>query len=212
MDLGRWTARSDSLRAGLGGCPHMTRIAAEEIPTSRKRREKWGTRQPAPYLVSRLERIVSTESRNSNRVTELYNPDCALAAPAAVSTRMATTPISGERVLTLRFMASVAYVASPISRLVSLEVVEALRPALRPRSSVTVTRIKPVIDMSVKAVRAVKPRACSKKYPAHKPIRPVVAVRSTVIGLIVEVSVRTHGSGADVYANGNLSWRHRYRG
>jgi hypothetical protein len=128
-----------------------------------------------------------------------------------MSTSMATTPISGERVLTLRFMASVAYVASPISRLVSLEVVEALRPALRHRSSVTVMRIKAVIDMSVKAVTAMKPRAGSKKHSASKPIRPVVAVRSTVIGGIVEVSVRTHGSHSDVYANGNLSWRHRCR-
>jgi hypothetical protein len=102
---------------------------------------------------------------------------------------MSTTPISGERVLTLRFMASIAYVASPISRLVSLEVVEALRPALRHRSSVTVMRIKPVIDMSVKAVRAVKPRACSQKYPAYKPIRPVVTIRNAVIWGIVEVSV-----------------------
>jgi hypothetical protein len=124
---------------------------------------------------------------------------------------MATTPISGERVLSLAFMASFPYVASPISRLVSPEVVEALRPALRHRSSVTVMRIKTVIDMSVKAVTAVKPRACSNKQPASKPIRPVVAVRSTVIGLIVEVSVRTHGSHSDVYANGNLSWRHRCR-
>src|ERR1700693_1554390 len=128
-----------------------------------------------------------------------------------MSTSMATTAISGERVLTLRVVASVAYVASAISRLVPLEVVEALRPALRHRSSVTVMRIKPVVDMSVKAVRAVKPRACSKKHPANKPIRPVVTVRSTVIWGIVEVSVRAHGSGADVYANGNLSWRHRYR-
>jgi hypothetical protein len=124
---------------------------------------------------------------------------------------MATTPISGERVLTLRFMASVAYVASPISRLVSLEVVEALRPALRHRSSVTVMRIKPVVDMSVKAVRAVKPRACSKKHPANKPVRSVVAVRSTVIGLIVEVSVRTHGSHPEVYANLYLGWSHGCR-
>jgi hypothetical protein len=124
---------------------------------------------------------------------------------------MATSPISGERVLSLRFMASVAYVASPISRLISLEVVKALRPTLRHRSSVTVMRIEPVIDMSVKAVMAVKPRACSKKHPANKPIRPVVAVRSTVIGLIVEVSVRTHRSRSDVYANGNLGWRHRCR-
>ncbi len=128
-----------------------------------------------------------------------------------MSTSMATTPISGERVLSLPFMASLAYIASPISRLVCLEVVEALRPALRHRSSVTVMRIEPVIDMSVKAARAVKPRTCSKKQPANKPIRPVVAVRSTVIWGIVEVSVRTHGSWSDVYANGNLSLRHRCR-
>jgi len=128
-----------------------------------------------------------------------------------MSTSMSTTPISGERVLTLRVMASVADVASPISRFVGLEVVEALRPALRHWSSVTVMRIKPVIDMSVEAVMAMEPRACSNKDPANKPIRPVVAVRSTVIGLIVEVSVRTHGSRSDVYPNGNLSWSHRYR-
>jgi hypothetical protein len=124
---------------------------------------------------------------------------------------MATAPISGERVLGLPFMTSFAYVASPISRLVCLEVVEALRPALRDRSSVAVMRIKPVIDMSVKTVRAVKPRTCSKKHSANKPIRPVVAVRSTVIWGIVEVSVRTHGSWSDVYSNGNLSLRHRCR-
>ena len=128
-----------------------------------------------------------------------------------MSSCMSTTPISGQRVLTLRFMASLANVASPISRLVSLEVVEALRSTLRQRSRVTVMRIEPVIHMSVKAVRAVKPRAGSKKHPAHKPIRPVVAVRSTVIGGIVEVSVRTHRSWSDVYPNGNLRLRRRCR-
>jgi hypothetical protein len=126
-----------------------------------------------------------------------------------MSTSMAPAPISGERVLSLSFMASFAYVASPISRLVCLEVVKALRPALRDRSSVTVMRIKPVIDMSVKAAGAVKPRTCSKKHPTNKPIRPVVAVRSTVIWGIVEISVRTHGSRSDVYPNGNLSLSHR---
>jgi len=124
---------------------------------------------------------------------------------------MSTTPISGERVLSLPVMASVAYVASPISRLVCLEVVEALRPALRHWSSVTVMRIKPVIDMSVKAVRAVKPRACSQKHPANKPIWPVVAVRGTVIGGVVKVSVRAHGSRSDVYANRDLRLRRRCR-
>jgi hypothetical protein len=122
---------------------------------------------------------------------------------------MPTTPISGEGVFTLRFMASIAYVASSIPRLVSLEVVEALRPPLRHRSSVTVMRIIAVVDMAVKAVRAVKPGASSKKHPANKPIGPIVAVWSTVVWGIVEVPVRTDGSRSDVYADGNLGWRHR---
>jgi hypothetical protein len=122
---------------------------------------------------------------------------------------MRTTPISGERVFSLPFMASVAYVASPIPCLVCLEVVEALSPALRHRSSVTVMRIKSVVDMAEKPVRAVKPGASSKKHPANKPIGPIIAVRSTIIWGIVEVSVRAHGSRSDVYADGNLGWRHR---
>jgi hypothetical protein len=121
---------------------------------------------------------------------------------------MRSTPISGERVFSLPFMASVAYVASPIPRFVCLEVVEALRPVLRQRSCVTVMRIKAVVDMAEKAVRAVKPGASSKKHPANKPIGPIVAVRSTVIGGIVEVPVRAHGSRSDVYADGNLGLRH----
>ncbi len=130
--------------------------------------------------------------------------------PTAMSTSsMATTPISGEGVFSLRFMASVAYVASSIPRLVSLEVVEALRPTLRHRSSVTVMRIKAVVDMAVKAVRAVKPGAGSKKHPAYKPVGPIVAVGSTVIWGIVEVPVRAHGSRSDVYADGNLGLRLR---
>jgi hypothetical protein len=106
-------------------------------------------------------------------------------------------------------MASIAYVASPIPRLVSSEVVEALRPALRQRSSVTVMRIEAVVNVAVKAAMAVKPGASPNKHPAHKPIGPVVAVRSTVIWGIVEVAVRTHGSHSDVYADGNLGLRRR---
>ncbi len=119
------------------------------------------------------------------------------------------TPISGEGVFTRRIMASIAYVASPIPRLVSLEVVEALSPAPRQRSNVSVVRIKAVVDMAEKAAMAVKPRAGSNKYPAGKPIGPIVAVRSTVIWGIVEVPVRTHGSRSNVYADGNLGSRRR---
>lgn len=49
--------------------------------------------------------------------------------PAAVRSRMATAPISGERVLILPWMGSGAYVTSSIPRLVCLEVVERLSPA-----------------------------------------------------------------------------------
>ena len=109
-----------------------------------------------------------------------------------------TTPISGKRVFTLPFMASVAYVASPIPCLVSVEVVEVLRPALQHRSSVIAMRIIAIVDMPEKAPRAVKPGASSKKHPGNKPIGPIVAVRSTVIRGIVEVPVRTHGNRSDV--------------
>ena len=122
---------------------------------------------------------------------------------------MPTAPISGEGVFSLPFMASLAYVASPIPRFVSPEVVEALRPALGQRSNVAVMRIKAIVDMAEKAARAVKPGASSKKHTANKPIGPIVAVRSTVIWGIVEVPVRTHRSRSDVYADGNLRLRHR---
>jgi hypothetical protein len=108
-------------------------------------------------------------------------------------------------------MTRVAHVASPVARFVCLEVVEALGPALRHRSNVTVMRIKAVVDMAKKAARTVKPGASPKEHPAYKPIGTVVAVRSTVIWGIVEVPVRTHGSDSDVYADGNLGRRHRCR-
>src|SRR5579863_4259429 len=96
-----------------------------------------------------------------------------------------TTSISGEGMFSLRVMASFAYVASPIPRLVSLEVVEALRPALGHRSGVTVMGVKEVVHMAEEAATAVKPGAGSKKHTAHKPIGPIVAVGRTVIWGIV---------------------------
>lgn len=126
-----------------------------------------------------------------------------------VSASMPTAPISRERVLSFRFMAGIAYVPSSIARLIALKVVEALGAVLRQRSNVTMMRIKAVVDMAEEAVRTVEPGASSNKYPAGKPIGPVIAVRSTVVRGIVEVAVRAHGSHTDVYANGNLGWRRR---
>jgi hypothetical protein len=119
-----------------------------------------------------------------------------------------TTPISGEGMFSLPFMGSVAYVASPIPGLVCLEVVEALRSALRHRSSVTVMGIKAVVDVAIKAVMTMKPRTSSEEHSSNKPIGPIVAVGSAVIWGVVEVSVRAHGSRSDIYADGNLRRHH----
>jgi hypothetical protein len=99
-------------------------------------------------------------------------------------------------------MAGVAYMALSIPRLVPVEVVERLRTALRQRSMVTLARVVAVVDVAVKAASAVKPGAGSKKHPANKPIGPIVAIGSTVVGLIVEVPIRARGRHSD--ADGNL--------
>jgi hypothetical protein len=130
-------------------------------------------------------------------------------APLAVPPAMRTAPISGQCVFIPRFMASVAYIAAAIARFVSLEVVEALRSALRQRSNVTVMRIKAVVDMAVKTVTPVKPGTSPNKYPANKPVGPIVTVRSTVIRGVVEIPVRAYGSHSDVYADANLGGRYR---
>jgi hypothetical protein len=115
--------------------------------------------------------------------------------------------ISGKGVFTARFMAGVAYMASSIPRLIPVEVVERLRTALRHRSTVTLARVVAVVDVAVKAVRAVKPGAGSKKHPAIKPIGPIVAIGSTVIWLIVEVPIGAHRRHSD--ADANLRWPKR---
>jgi hypothetical protein len=105
-------------------------------------------------------------------------------------------------VFTARIMAGVAYMALSIPRLVPVEVVERLRTALRQRPMVTLARVVAVVDVAIKAVRAVKPGAGSKKHPADKPIGPIVAIGSTVVWLIIEVPIGAHRRHSD--ADGNL--------
>src|SRR5580700_5219311 len=85
------------------------------------------------------------------------------------------------------------YAASPISRLVAVEVVVGLISARRHRSSVAVMRVKPVIDMAGEVVRAVEPGASSNKHAANKPVGPVVAVRRAGVWSVREVPIRAHG-------------------
>jgi hypothetical protein len=90
--------------------------------------------------------------------------------PAAISSGMPATPISGQRVLSLAFMTGLANVPMSNSRFVCVEEVEGLRPALRQRSGVTVMRIETVVHMSVKAVMATEPRSRADKQTSYKPI------------------------------------------
>jgi hypothetical protein len=128
-----------------------------------------------------------------------------LAVTTAAAVRGATAMESGESMFAASIMGRVAYVALPVPRFVCLEVVERLRPTLRERSSVSAMRIIAVVDVAVKAVMAVKPRTSSNEQPANEPIRPIVAVGSTVIWGIVEVPVGAHRCHSNV--NGNLGRR-----
>jgi hypothetical protein len=117
--------------------------------------------------------------------------------------------VSRQSVFAAGVMARVACVASPVARLVTVEVVEPLLTALRHRSVVTVVWIKAVVDVAVKPARAVEPGTGAKEHPANKPIRSIVAVRGTVIGSIVEVPVRAHRWWSNVDTDGHLGRRHR---
>jgi hypothetical protein len=110
-------------------------------------------------------------------------------------------PVSGKRVFPPRIVAGIAYVAAPIARLVSVEVVEALGSALRQRSVVAVMRIEAVVDEAVESRATVKPRASSKKHPAHKPVRAIVAVRSAIIRRVIKIPIRANRSRSDVDSN-----------
>src|SRR5271169_2474310 len=94
------------------------------------------------------------------------------------------------------------YVAFPVSRLVPVEVVVGLISPPRQRSSVTVMRVKPVIDVAGEVFRAVEPRASSNKYTASKPVGPVVAIRRAAVWSVREVPIRAHRRHSN--ADGNL--------
>jgi hypothetical protein len=123
---------------------------------------------------------------------------------AAAAMAAATTSVSGEGVLIARFVAGIAYMALAIARFVSLEVVEPLRSTPRQRSSVAIVRVIAVVDVAVKAARAVVPGTGSEKDSADKPVGTIVAVGRTVVGRVVEVAVGASGLRPDTNANGDL--------
>ena len=126
------------------------------------------------------------------------------ALAVVTTTAAATTPISGKGMLSTSVMAGMAYVAFPVPRLISLEVVEALRPVPWQRSVVPVPRVKAVIYVAIEAAVAVEPGAGSNKQPADKPVGPVVAIGRAVVGSVVEVAIRANRGDSNV--DGDLGW------
>jgi hypothetical protein len=91
--------------------------------------------------------------------------------------------------------------AATVTCFVSLKMFERLGSTRWHRSSVTMTRIVAVIDVAVEAARAVEPWTGSNERPADKPVRPIVTVRSAVIGRVVKVAVGAYRSNSDVDVN-----------
>jgi hypothetical protein len=124
----------------------------------------------------------------------------------AAAAGMTSTRIPGS-VLATAIMAGIAWVAMRIMRLIGMEIVERLLSVCRVRSVVAVTRIVAIVDMAIKPVRTVKPRAGPNEYPANEPIGPIKAIGCAVIGSKVVVAIGAHRRHPNV--DGNLRRRSR---
>jgi hypothetical protein len=72
--------------------------------------------------------------------------------------------------------------AAPITHLVSAEVIERLVSTLRMWTGIAVIWIEAVINVALKIVGAVEPRAGSDEQAAAEPLGPVVSVGRAVVG------------------------------
>lgn len=126
-----------------------------------------------------------------------------MVTPAAVPAAM----VSGKCMLIGAVMVRCSnYVALTIMRLVSVEMVERLLSALRQRSVVSVMRVITIVDVTVKSCMAVKPRTCTDKDTAHKPVGSIVSIRCAVIRCIVKVTIGANRRHSDANHNLRFSW------
>jgi hypothetical protein len=96
---------------------------------------------------------------------------------------------SRQRMFATGIVARVAYMAATIPRFIAMEVVECLVSVAGQRSVISMTGIESVVHMAVEAVRAMEPGSCSNEHSTYKPVWSIVAIRSTVIRSVVEISV-----------------------
>lgn len=72
---------------------------------------------------------------------------------------------------------------------------------LRERAAISEARIVVVVDVATESDRPVKPGSRPDEYPAHKPLRAVVAKRRALIGRVIEVAIRTNRCDTNVYSD-----------
>jgi hypothetical protein len=125
----------------------------------------------------------------------------------AVTSGVASAAVAGEGVFAARIVTSIAYVALPIARFVSVEVVELLLAASWQRAMVAIAGIVTVVNVAVKAAVAVKPGAGSNKEPTRKPVGSVIAVGCAVVWSIVKVAIGADG----LHPNADRDLGCRYR-
>ncbi len=126
----------------------------------------------------------------------------ASAASAASGATAALEPAPGFVRGTMR---GGAYIASAIARFISLEVIEGAVAPLRHRPRITVVRIVTVVDVSVEAASAVKPRPRADEEAAVEPVRSVVAIGRAAIRSVIEIAIRAFGRDAN--SDGYLAGR-----
>jgi hypothetical protein len=68
------------------------------------------------------------------------------------------------------------------------------------RSLVAVIPVEPIVDGTVKILRAVKPRTSSDEYPTRKPLRPIVSSGCALIRRHIVIPIGAFRGNADVYA------------
>jgi len=105
-----------------------------------------------------------------------------------------------------------AHVAAPIAHFISLEVVNLVEALSRIRPVATVwpgaliaeRAIEMVIYVAAEVVTAMEPRAGANEYATRKPFRAVIALRSTIIRLVVIVTIRAVRSRSNIDADAYL--------
>ena len=107
------------------------------------------------------------------------------------------------------FAFPLGYVAMPIPNFISLEVGNLIDTilrrgflaTLRPWASIAMFGMKTVIYVAPEVFRTVKPLAGADEDTARKPLRTIVAVRSTVIGRDVIVAIGAVGRSSNLHRN-----------